>query len=170
MRSLHGSYLMVSYVMWQLPPALPPYRVSSPGKVCLANLNAGWEFPLVCIPFISKHLLVKGHEHGLAVWPLLRFFLKSDVLRLKCELSLIPNHARLEHLNANFNFQSRMLRLPTKSKYALTYQPPPKKKKFTERFKKKLWLLVIWWRPGLAPCLGCKDWKSTNDGLLSVQD
>lgn len=47
---------------------------------------------------------------------------------------------------------------------------PWKKKKIPEKFQEKLWSLVIWWRPGLARCLGCKDWKSTNEGLLLVQD
>lgn len=168
--------------IWETINAFPSWRLAD-GILCDVTVASGppslqsffsWESlsgqpkSWVRIPFDmhSFHNLTasfrKGsHECGLDVWPKQRVFLNSDILTLKWQLSLIPERACLKHLYSNFHFPNRKLKLSAKRKHALTSQ---------KRFKKKLWWLVIWWRPGLARCLGCKDWKSTNEGLLSVQD
>lgn len=72
--------------------------------------------------------------------PLRQVFLKSDVLKFKNENCLSFQIMLVWKIFLpTLISQSRTLKLSAERKYALTLQ----KEKFTERFKKKLWSLVI---------------------------
>lgn len=93
------------------------------------------------IPFDmhSFHNLIasfsKGlHECGLDICPMLRVFLQSDILRLKGELPLIPNHSCLEHLCANFLLQKESSSLQLKGN-----MPSHCKKQTSQRDSRRSW-------------------------------
>lgn len=85
--SLHVCYLVVSYVMWLLPPALPSVRVPSLGKVCLGQAKMAFDMH-------SSHNLIASfskdmHELRLDVWPWLRAHVSPRLLIRKLK-SYIP--------------------------------------------------------------------------------
>lgn len=166
MRSLHGSYLMVSYVMWQLPPALSPESFFS--WESLSGQTKSWVEILFDMHSFHNPLASFSNGSHECLTYASGFFLNL--------MFWDWNENCLYFQNPLFwnIFKPTLISKAERS----TFQPKEnmhllrctKKKKITERFRRKLWSLVIWWSLGLAGCLGCKDWKSTNEGLLLVQD
>lgn len=133
----------------------------------------------------SSHNLIASfskemHELKLNVWPWLKLSracvsaqllikeLKSFIPRL---ITTIPSNT----IHLSFGTPSSQPLFPKQEAQDASHSVKMgnslmEKRSFSKSFKKKPWWVVIWWWPGLAGCLGCRDWKSTNEGLLSEQD